>query len=82
MLLANTGGELTALEGIILLVVFAAFMSYTVFLGLREGDSGHDDLDPETQLEPHELDVYKRQPALRIRPPRSSWASMSTAPFP
>ena len=56
MLLANTGGELTAFEGIILLVVFAAFMSYTVFLGLREGDSGHDDLDPETQLEPHELE--------------------------
>ena len=56
MLLANTGGELTALEGIILLVVFAAFMSYTVFLGLREGDSGHDDLDPDTQLEPHELE--------------------------
>lgn len=56
MLLANTGGELTAYEGIILLFVFAAFMSHTVFLGLREGDSGHDDLEPETQLDPHELE--------------------------
>ncbi len=43
-------------SGIILLVVFFAFMGYTVFLGLREGESGHDELDPETQLEPHELD--------------------------
>ncbi len=56
MLLSNTGGELTAIEGIILLVVFFAFMGYTVFLGLREGESGHDELDPESQLEPHELD--------------------------
>lgn len=56
MLLANTGGELTAVEGLILLVVFAAFMGYTVFLGLREGDSGNDELDPETQLVPHELE--------------------------
>lgn len=56
MLLSNTGGELTAVEGIILLVIFAAFMGYTVFLGLREGDSGHDELDPETQLVPHELE--------------------------
>ncbi len=56
MLLSNTGGTLTALEGVILLVVFAAFMGYTVFLGLREGDSGHDELDPETQIHPHELE--------------------------
>lgn len=56
VLLSNTGGTLTALEGIILLAVFAAFMSYTVILGLREGDSGHDELDPETQLSPHELE--------------------------
>ena len=56
MLLSNTGGTLTALEGVILLVVFAAFMGYTVFLGLREGDSGHDELDPETQIRPHELE--------------------------
>jgi len=27
-----------------------------VFLGLREGDSGHDELDPETQIHPHELE--------------------------
>ncbi len=56
MLLANTDGQLTSFEGTALLVVFVAFMSYTVFLGLREGDSGHDDLDPETQLEPRELE--------------------------
>lgn len=56
MVLSNTGGVLTAGEGIILLVVFAAFMGYTVFLGLREGDSGHDELDPETQLVPRELE--------------------------
>lgn len=56
MFLSNTGGELTAIEGIVLLVVFAAFMGYTVFLGLKEGDSGHDELDPETQLVPHELE--------------------------
>ena len=56
MLLSNTGGVLTAGEGAILLVIFAAFMSYTVFLGLREGDSGHDELDPETQLDPRELE--------------------------
>ena len=31
-------------------------MGYTVFLGLREGDSGHEELDPETQLMPHELE--------------------------
>ena len=56
MLFSNTGGQLTAFEGIILLAVFAAFMGYTVFLGLREGDSGHDELDPETQLVPRELE--------------------------
>ena len=56
MFLSNTGGELTAVEGLILLSVFAAFMGYTVFLGLREGDSGHEELDPETQLMPHELE--------------------------
>lgn len=56
MFLSNTGGELTAVEGLILLAVFAAFMGYTVFLGLREGDSGHEELDPETQLMPHELE--------------------------
>lgn len=60
MLLSNTGGTLTALEGVILLVVFAAFMGYTVFLGLREGDSGHDELDPETQIRPHELEDESR----------------------
>lgn len=60
MLLSNTGGTLTALEGVILLVVFAAFMGYTVFLGLREGDSGHDELDPETQIHPHELEDESR----------------------
>lgn len=56
ILLSNTGGRLTALEGALLLVAFAAFITYTVILGLREGESGRDELDPDTQLDPHELD--------------------------
>lgn len=56
VLLSNTGGQLTPLEGVILLVAFAAFITHTVILGLREGESGRDELDPDTQLDPHELD--------------------------
>lgn len=56
LLLSNTGGQLMPLEGAILLVAFAAFITHTVILGLREGESGHDELDPDTQLDPHELD--------------------------
>ncbi len=37
---------LTAVERIILLVVFIAYMGYPVFLGLRERESGHAELDP------------------------------------
>ena len=36
-LFANTDGVLTAPEGAVLLVGFAAFMAYTVFVGLKEG---------------------------------------------
>lgn len=65
LLLSNTGGVLIAQEGVILLAAFFAFMGYTVFLGLREGESGRDELDPETQLMPHELaseDIEEDEP--------------------
>lgn len=36
-LLANTGGEVTRLEGVVLLVAFAAFLVRTTQMGLKEG---------------------------------------------
>lgn len=59
---SNSGGALTAVEGGILLAAFAAFVAYTVMLGLREGESGHDELDPETQLDPRELEQDETAP--------------------
>lgn len=46
MVMANLGGTLDALEGAILFVLFVAFIVHTVFEGLREGESGQEDLDP------------------------------------
>lgn len=45
-LVANTAGGVSAPEGIGLLVAFAAFMVATLHEGLREGESGLEDLDP------------------------------------
>ncbi|MDY2777129.1 MAG: calcium/sodium antiporter [Collinsella sp.] len=54
VIFSNSGGALDAVEGAILLACFLAFVAHTVVLGLREGESGQDELDPETQLEPRE----------------------------
>lgn len=43
---ASTGDGIDLPKGVILLALFAAFMAYTVFQGLREGKSGHEDIDP------------------------------------
>ena len=45
-LLANTGGEVTQLEGVVLLVAFAAFLVRTTQMGLREG-ADEKDAGPE-----------------------------------
>ena len=45
-IVANTGEGVDLLQGIVLLAFFALFMVYTVFEGLREGKSGHEDIDP------------------------------------
>ena len=45
-LLANTGGEVTQLEGVVLLVAFAAFLVRTAQMGLREG-ADEKDAGPE-----------------------------------
>ena len=55
MLFSNMGGSLNAVEGAVLLACFVAFIAHAVITGLREGDSGREDLDPEQQLDPHEL---------------------------
>ena len=43
---ANTGAGITFAQGGILLALFAAFMVITVYEGLKEGASGHEDIDP------------------------------------
>lgn len=43
---ASTGDGIDLPKGIVLLALFALFMVYTVFQGLREGKSGHEDIDP------------------------------------
>lgn len=70
MLFSNSGGELSAVEGAILLAAFAAFVAHTVILGLREGDSGQDELDPESQLDP-------REPAAEEDEPRGMHVSLA-----
>ena len=45
-IVANTGEGIDFLQGLILLVLFLAFMAQTVLEGLREGVSGHEDIDP------------------------------------
>ena len=42
---ANTGHGITFAQGVILLALFAAFIAVTVIEGLREGKSGHEDID-------------------------------------
>lgn len=56
VVLSNIGGSLNAIEGLVLLACFVAFIANAVITGLREGDSGREDLDPEQQLAPHELE--------------------------
>ena len=46
-LLANTGGEVTQLEGVVLLVAFAAFLVRTAQMGLREGAEDEKDAGPK-----------------------------------
>ena len=46
LLFANLDGNLDALEGVVMLVAFALFLGRTAIVGLREGESGHDDADP------------------------------------
>ena len=52
-LVANTDGQVTMLEGAVLLVAFAAFVARTVVVGLSEGagekDAGEKDTAPEAQ---------------------------------
>ena len=50
------GQDVNAVEGAVLLACFVAFIAHAVITGLREGDSGREDLDPEQQLDPHELE--------------------------
>ena len=50
-LLANTGGQVTMIEGVVLLVAFAAFVARTVRVGLAEGagekDEAGEDVEPQ-----------------------------------
>ena len=54
-LVANTDGQVTMLEGVVLLVAFAAFVARTVVVGLSEGaeekDADEKDVAPEVQNE-------------------------------
>ena len=54
-LVANTDGQVTMLEGVVLLVAFAAFVARTVAVGLTEGaevkDAGEKNVAPEAQNE-------------------------------
>ena len=54
-LVANTDDQVTMLEGVVLLVAFAAFVARTVAVGLTEGaeekDAGEKDVAPEVQSE-------------------------------
>ena len=43
---ANTGAGITFWQGAVLLALFAAFMAATVYEGLKEGASGHENIDP------------------------------------
>ena len=51
-LLANTGGQVTMLEGVVLLVAFAAFVARTVRVGLAEGAGEKDEGAASEDVEP------------------------------
>lgn len=50
-LVANTDGQVTALEGVILLVAFGLFVARTVAVGLHEGASGMTEADRDLEEE-------------------------------
>lgn len=54
LLFANLGTSLNGIEGGILVLMFIAFIASTVVTGLREGDSGQEDLTPGS---PESLDI-------------------------
>lgn len=50
-LVANTDGQVTALEGVVLLVAFGLFVARTVVVGLHEGASGMTEADRNLEEE-------------------------------
>lgn len=64
LLFAKLGNSLNVVEGVILTALFAAFMVSTMRMGLREGESGEEDIDPDS---PEALDVEGEALARRVQ---------------